>query len=69
MCMDSPTTQTAAPAAPEYVPAGVAAQLLHCHIDTVRRWERDGKLKAWRTPGNQRRFKRADIDALLQAAA
>jgi excisionase family DNA binding protein len=68
--MDSPTPPaTAAPAAPEYISAGQAAKRLHCHIDTIRRWERAGVIRAWRTPGNQRRFKLSDIDALLQQAA
>ena len=67
MCM----TTTSAPADPtdKYVPAGTAAKLLHCHIDTIRRYEAQGKIKAWRTPGNQRRFKLADIEALKADAA
>lgn len=32
---------------------------------TVRLWARLGKLPEVRTPGGQRRFRRADVDALL----
>ena len=63
-------TSPAAPADPDiYVPAGTAAKMLHCHIDTLRRWESDGKITAWRTPGNQRRFKVADLEAIKSGAA
>jgi MerR family redox-sensitive transcriptional activator SoxR len=34
-------------------------------VPTVRAWERAGKITAVRTPGNQRRFNRADVEALL----
>jgi excisionase family DNA binding protein len=38
-------------------------------VQTVRVWERDGKLVAIRTPGGHRRFKRSAIDALLRGVA
>jgi excisionase family DNA binding protein len=41
------------------------ADLLQVHPDTVRRWAAAGALASWRTPGGQRRFRRADVDALL----
>jgi excisionase family DNA binding protein len=63
MCM----TAAAAAADPNKdVPIGVAAKLLQCHVDTVRRYEAAGKLPSRRTLGNQRRFKVADLLALLQ---
>jgi len=49
----------------EYLSTGEAAELLGVHPDTLRRWERAGRVKAVRTPTGQRRFKRADIEALL----
>lgn len=37
---------------------------------TVREWDRSGKLPAaFRTPGNQRRWNRADVEALLERAS
>lgn len=36
---------------------------------TVRRYEADGKITAQRTPGNQRRFRRADVEKLRDEIA
>ncbi|MDH6100459.1 zinc ribbon domain-containing protein [Anabaenopsis sp. FSS-46] len=33
-----------------------AAKILGVHVSSLRRWENEGKLKAIRTPGGQRRF-------------
>jgi excisionase family DNA binding protein len=43
------------------VPIGVAASRLHVSVDTVRRWETEGKIASTRTPGGQRRFTIAEI--------
>ena len=43
------------------------AQLLRVHPNTVRRWASKGLLRAYRLgPRRDRRFKREDVDALLQ---
>jgi excisionase family DNA binding protein len=42
-----------------------AAELLGVHADTIRRWAKTGQLHSWRTPGKQRRFRKADVLALL----
>lgn len=47
------------------LPIGETARTLGVSVDTVRRWESEGKLQSTRTLGNQRRFRRADIEALL----
>lgn len=44
---------------------GRAAELLDCHQETLRRWAKAGRLPVYRTPGNQRRFKLADISAVM----
>lgn len=49
----------------QYLSIGKAAQLLDCHQETLRRWSRQGRLPSYRTPGNQRRFKLSDIQAVL----
>ncbi len=46
---------------------GEVAQLLGLHVNTVRRWSREGILKSYRiTPWGDRRFKREDIDRFLE---
>ena len=45
---------------------GAVASMFNVTVATVRNWERAGKLAAVRTPGNQRRFKRADVEKLLR---
>jgi excisionase family DNA binding protein len=42
------------------------ARLLNVHINTVRRWDAQGVLKAYRIgPRGDRRFSREDIDVFL----
>ena len=46
--------------------AGQLARLLNVHINTVRRWNDRGILKAYRIgPRGDRRFSREDIDIFL----
>ena len=43
-----------------------AAQIFGVHIETLRRWDRDGKLRAVRIgERGHRRYKREEIAALL----
>ena len=44
---------------------GEAAELLGVGIDTVRRWEADGKLETVRTEGGQRLVPLAEVSRLL----
>ena len=46
---------------------GPAAELLGVSINTLRRWSDDGKVTCYRSAGGHRRFRRADVDALLRA--
>jgi excisionase family DNA binding protein len=43
------------------IPISEAAKLLGVHADTLRRWEREGKIKPRRTSGNLRRCDIADV--------
>ncbi len=52
----------------ELVPIGIAARILGVSIDTVRRWDAAGHIRARRTPGGQRRFRVGDLRVLLDAA-
>jgi excisionase family DNA binding protein len=43
-----------------------AADRLGITTDTLRRWDREGRIEAQRTPGGQRRYREADVNALLE---
>jgi len=44
-----------------------AAQLLHIHPNTLRRWSDNGRIKAYRiTSRGDRRYKRSDITRFLE---
>jgi len=45
--------------------AGQLAKELGVHIETIRRWDRDGKIKAVRTTGGHRRFELNQVKAML----
>ncbi|HSS10539.1 MAG TPA: helix-turn-helix domain-containing protein [Acidimicrobiales bacterium] len=49
----------------EWLTVGEAAELIGIHPTTLRRYEREGLIKARRTPTNQRRFRRSDVEKLL----
>jgi molybdopterin-binding protein len=43
---------------------GDAARALNVSVDTLRRWDRDGKIETTRDEGNRRRIPAAEIDRL-----
>ncbi len=47
---------------------GEAAALLGVRVETLRRWERDGKLKSTRTSGGQRLIPSPEVARLLAAS-
>lgn len=46
---------------------GDVAAIFGVSIETVAAWADDGKLPHFRTPSGQRRFRQADVDALIAA--
>ncbi len=44
---------------------GEAAAALGVRVETLRRWEREGRLRAIRTPGGQRRIPASEVARLL----
>ncbi|MEO8292700.1 MAG: helix-turn-helix transcriptional regulator [Actinomycetota bacterium] len=44
---------------------GEAAELLGVRVETLRRWERDGKLRTTRTSGQQRRVPATEVARLI----
>lgn len=45
--------------------SGDVAKLFNVHPSTVIEWADKGQLPCFRTPGGQRRFRRADVEAFL----
>lgn len=50
-----------------YVRIGQAARLAGVSVDTLRRWEAEGKLSAPRSLGGQRSYRLADIESLCDS--
>ncbi|MGB9866278.1 MAG: IS607 family transposase, partial [Bacillota bacterium] len=49
----------------EHYPLRKAAEILGVHPVTLRRWEKEGRIRCIRTPSGQRRFPRSEILRLL----
>lgn len=47
------------------IPIGEAAKMLGVSLRTLRRWDADGYLVAVRPRGGQRRYRLADIEAVI----
>ena len=48
-----------------FLPIRKVADMLGVSVQTIRRWEKDGKLKAIRSPGNQRLFSADEVKRLV----
>ena len=53
--------------ADDLIRIGEAARLLNVHVQTLRYWEAKGFIAAARTPGGERRFRRADVLSLIKS--
>jgi molybdopterin-binding protein len=53
------------PTMPETYRIGEAAELLGVRVETLRRWEREGKLRTSRTSGRQRLVPAAEVARLM----
>jgi putative resolvase len=47
------------------LPTGPAAARVGVTAQTLRRWEKEGRIAAVRTPGGNRRYRVEDLDKLL----
>jgi excisionase family DNA binding protein len=48
----------------QHVTPKEAAKILGVHVSSLRRWENEGKLRAIRTPGGQRRFILEEVEKM-----
>lgn len=48
-----------------YLTIGEASEYLGVSIDTLRRWERKGRIEPFRSPGGHRYYEKGDLDALF----
>ncbi|MFX0067349.1 MAG: recombinase family protein [Candidatus Hermodarchaeota archaeon] len=48
-----------------YIAIGEASQLLGVCIKTIRRWNKDGKIHCYRTPGGHRRFAIIEMERII----
>lgn len=51
------------------LPIGEAARILGVAVDTLREWEKDGKITATRSAGGQRRFRVSEVERVLEERA
>ncbi|MFA4050662.1 MerR family DNA-binding transcriptional regulator [Mycobacteroides chelonae] len=58
-------TKHAANAHDPMLSVGEAAAKLGVSTDTLKRWEKSGRIGSLRTPTNHRRYRLSEIDALL----
>jgi len=54
---------------PVALPIGEVARLAGVTIPTVRNWDKRGKLRSFRTPGGQRRFRLSDVEDFLASTS
>lgn len=54
-------------AASEWLPLGEASKFLGVDESTLRAWTDAGRLRAFRTPGGHRRYRRDDLSAFVQS--
>jgi excisionase family DNA binding protein len=59
-------TVTAPPPGSEWLSLGPASRLVGVDPDTLRRWADRGRVEAYATPGGHRRFRRADLDRVVE---
>ena len=53
----------------DWLTLGQAARYLGVAQSTIRKWSDNGRVRAFKTPGRHRRYRRDDLDAFLQRSA
>lgn len=50
---------------PQHIPIGKAAEMVGVSIDTLRRWDKSGKVQSYRSPGGHRYFLQSDLEEVF----
>src|SRR6476659_5155112 len=53
----------------DWLTLGQAARYLGVAQSTIRKWSDNGRVRAFKTPGRHRRYRRRDLDAFLERSA
>jgi excisionase family DNA binding protein len=53
----------------DLIAIGEASKILGVSVQTLRRWEREGRINCYRTVMNHRRYRRGDIEQILGTAS
>ena len=61
--------RAAAPGESDWLTLGRAARYLGVAQSTIRKWSDSGRVRAFKTPGGHRRYRRADLDDFLEGSA
>ena len=61
--------RAALPGESDWLTLGRAARYLGVAQSTIRKWSDSGRVRAFKTPGGHRRYRRADLDDFLEGSA
>ena len=61
-------TRRAAADEPEWLTLGQAARYLGVAQSTIRKWTDAGRLRAFKTPGGHRRYRRSDLETFVEGS-
>ena len=50
-----------------HLSAKEAAEILGVSDETLKRWVREGRVRAWKTPGGWWRFRTVDLEAFVES--
>jgi excisionase family DNA binding protein len=62
-------SRQASPNESEWLTLGQAARYLGVAQSTIRKWSDNGRVRAFKTPGRHRRYRRRDLDTFLEGSA
>jgi excisionase family DNA binding protein len=58
-------TETSYDSSQDLIAIGEASKILGVSVQTMRRWEREGRINCYRTLANHRRYRRNEIEQML----